>query len=410
VLEQLLTGAGRLLTEQLTELDDTGNIRSRKGPGSPDESWRYAPDGGLIAIERGEVAWVWADDLITGTDGELLLLDDAGRIVEARLSDGEPVWGVGRRLLSAFWDEAGRLSEVSGEGGVVFPQYDPIGRLTGVRGLDGAQWGLAYDARGRLSEITSPDGTTRNLSWPPEAFDRWWEGIVDTPISDGQPILSVPGAVLTAQGGWLDLIGGDRWWAGEAPDGSPTQAPIIRTPMGLSADGRDGLIASDGGLRPFPGGPIILGGTAIEPVSGGRLDGLTTLPWATRSVRADPRATALDPEPWAPQARWGEPLAILTAFGELASVDAGDWLAVDPLASAVYWLPPSMEGGQPPLGPAAGWLPMAEDPITEALLRAILPGGTPPAPGIVLDAVLDEEREVHGIPPGIYLSWFSDRG
>ncbi|MFT5682647.1 MAG: YD repeat-containing protein [Myxococcota bacterium] len=408
VLEQLMTSAGRILSEQLTELDDVGRVRSRKGPGSPDEHWRYSLNGTLTTIERGETAWVWGDDQITGDRGELMLLDGQGRLVEARLTEAQPAWGVGRGLLSVFWDEVGQLSEVSGELGVVSLEYDPIGRLVGLRSLDGARWGLSYDARGRLSQIIAPDGVARTLTWAPEAFDGWWDGTIDTPLSDGTPILATPGAAMTASSAWIDFIGGDRWWAGETIDGTAEVLPIFRTPMGLSDEARDGLIDSSGGLRPLPGGPIVLGGAALDPVSGGRLDGLPSLPWTARPVHADPRAVSLDPEPWAPQNSWGEPLVILSLLGELAPVDVGAWMAVDPAPGAVYWLPPSLEGGQPPLGPDGSDLPLTEDPITEALIRALLPGGTLPEPSLVLEAILDEEREPLGIPPGVSLSWFSE--
>ena len=407
VVEQLMTSAGRLLSEQLTERDDAERIRLRKGPGSPSEHWRYAPDGTLIAIERGEAAWVWADDQITGTRGELMLLDGEGRLVEARLSETQPAWGVGRGLLSMFWDEAGRVSEISGEQGVVSTAYDPIGRLVELRSLNGARWSLAYDARGRLSEITAPDGTTRTLTWAPEAFDGWWSGDIQAPLSDGTPLLFTPGAVLTAQDAWLDLIGGDRWWAGQSEDDAASILSLLRTPMGLSDDAQDGLIEPGGGIRPLPGGPIILGGAALDPVSGGLLTGPTGLPWSPRTVQADPRAAALDPKPWAPQNGWGEPLTILSALGELAPIDTGAWMEGNPAPAAVYWLPPSLDGGRPPLGPDAEDLPLSADPITEALIRALIPGGTAPTPQLVLDAILDEEREVLGIPPGIDLSYFS---
>jgi YD repeat-containing protein len=289
---------------------------------------------------------------------------------------------------------------------VVSPEYDPIGRLVGLRSLEGTRWSMAYDARGRLSQITAPDGTIRSLTWAPEAFDGWWAGRIEAPLSDGTPLLYTPGAVLTGEDGWLDLIGGDRWWTG-GEDGVAGIQPLFRTPMGLSDDALDGLIEPGGGIRPLPGGPIILGGAALDPVSGGLLAGHAALPWSPRTVQGDPRAISLDPEPWAPQNGWGEPLTILSALGELAPVDPGEWMDGNPEPAAVYWLPPSLDGGSPPLGPDAGDLPLSADPITEALIRALLPGGTAPTPQLVLDAILDEEREVLGIPPGIELSYFS---
>ena len=171
----------------------------------------------------------------------------------------------------------------------------------------------------------------------------------------------------------------------------------------------DGLLGIDGGIQIFPGGPIIHGITAIDPVSGARLDGLEPLPWVPRAARQEPQSHALDPSRWAPQHQWGEPLAILTAMGELAPIDTGRWMSGDAAEPAVYWLPPSLEGGLPPLGPRSSDLPLSEDPITEALVRALLPGGTTPTPTLVLNSILAEERELLDIPPEIPLSWFTER-
>ena len=407
VLEQLFTSAGKMLLEQLTDFDAEARIRMRRGAGIPDEHWRYAPNGDLIAIERGEAVWVWGADRILGAEGELLLLDSEGRVVEARLAEGTPAWGVGRTLLSEFWDEAGRLSEVSGEGGVVFPEYDTLGRLTGIRTLDGEHWELVYDARGRLQHITAPDGSIRQLQWAPEAFGWWWQGQSEAPLSDGVPLLSLTDATVSAQAAWLDLLAGERWWVGSDDRGEAQHLAIPRTPMGLPNAAQDALISPDGGIQVFPGGPIIHGTTAIDPVSGARLDGLSALPWMPRTARQAPQNAALDPARWAPQNQWGEPLAILTALGELAPVSGGHWMSGNPSLPTIYWLPPALEGGAPPLGPLPTDLPLSEDPITEALLRALLPGGLAPTPGVVLEAIRAEEREELDIPPEIPLSWLS---
>ena len=208
--------------------------------------------------------------------------------------------------------------------------------------------------------------------------------------------------MLSAKAAWLDLLGGDRWWI---RDGE--HSLLARTPMGLPESEHDGLLSTDGGIQIFPGGPIIHGITAIDPVSGGRLDGLNQLPWGPRTARQRPQGDALDPSRWAPRNHWGDPLGILTAMGELAPVDGEGWMTGPEPAPSVYWLPPSLEGGLPPIGPRSTDLPLSEDPITEALVRSLLPGGLAPTPTLVLDTILAEERESLDIPPEIPLSWFT---
>ena len=76
-------------------------------------------------------------------------------------------------------------------------------------------------------------------------------------------------------------------------------------------------------------------------------------------------------------------------MGVIAPIDDTDWSTPPPgEAPPVGWLPHHVQDAPPPLGPSTDALPLAEDPITMALIWSALPGGSPPSPNLVSDAVL----------------------
>jgi hypothetical protein len=178
---------------------------------------------------------------------------------------------------------------------------------------------------------------------------------------------------------------------------------IRATPAGFPVSPAGGLAGAFGAIQAFPGGPRLAGdrarGTgavAWDPVTGERLDRWRPGPWASHAG-----VSPLDPEPWQPESPWHRPLDLLLALGALAPVDEGEWTAPRPRPSALAWLPASLDGEPPPLGPAPDALPLAEDPVTQAFLDAILPGGSPPDADLVARTVLAGAVPLPRLPPGL---------
>ena len=185
---------------------------------------------------------------------------------------------------------------------------------------------------------------------------------------------------------------------------------VEHTPMGFPDSGAAGLVGADGWLQPFAGGPLLREARAVDPVSGRSLDGLSIWPWGILPIRGTQNLVDLrDPDVWAPEGPWADPLSLLVALGALRRVDDDQWWHPSHEPHAVTWLPSAADRVSPPLGPAAGGLPMAEDLLARCAVGAALPGADPLAPLDPLVAILAEEVGLDGLPPGVFapgLEWF----
>jgi len=140
------------------------------------------------------------------------------------------------------------------------------------------------------------------------------------------------------------------------------------------------------------------GQVAIDPLSGQRLDARGRWPWGEVSDQ-----DRLDPELWAPDTSWHAPLAILVALGALPPLDDGAWTPVALPEPALPWLPASLDGEPPPLGPTLDALPLEDDRLTRALIVALLRGGSGLDDALVLRVELDEAFSAPRLPPGLRL-------
>ena len=377
---------------------------------------RLDPDGREVGEGTAESpAWLFGVGRIDGPGGAMVQFDAQGRLAEARPVMGPAAWGVGTTSLQvASAPDDGRVGRLRGDDGEVALSWDPVGRLAAVSTPAGVTR-LVRDARGRVAGWQSPAEGPVPLAWIP-----------DEATPEGRLLLSGGASART----WLPgPLGPAGYRSGElvvgiasgldrdpiAAQSGRDPAELVRhTPMGFPDTGAAGLVGADGWIQPFAGGPLLRGAVAVDPVGGRRLDGLSIWPWAPLPVRGTRNTADLrDPGPWAPEARWADPLALLSALGAMPAVDDGDWWTPAEVPVALSWLPAAADRVHPPLGPGAGALPLAEDRLTRCALAAVLPGGAPLDPLDPLAAIVGEEIDLDGLPPGVVvpgLEWLGAVG
>lgn len=404
--------------------------------------WDLAGRPVLLRGSAGELAryaWEAGAALATYLDPAGVEMEAAGVCAGQWVPDGPDAWrwageGCGLPEESLPWSlRSERVAVVRGPTGVaeravgaegsVRLTWDGLGRLTGMVPEGGGQgWTFSYDAAGRLVGVGLPGGATAPLVWG--AAEGCWPGdqgrslLLSTGADLGRVWMSGPrGLVETASADWsatvLPSAEGTPAWVlltGDPP------APVYTSSSGYPSADAAGIAGARGALQPFPGGPLFYGrrdgvlsgpgSIAVDPLSGRALDGADRWPWASAAA-----GSRLDPTPWLPESSWGRPVEILAALGVLPPLDDDAWVALPAPAPALSWLPAALDGVDPPFGLSPLSLPLDEDPITEALVLAVLPGAAPPDPDLVLRAVLSAEVERIHLPPGLLppsFAWLSD--
>jgi YD repeat-containing protein len=377
---------------------------------------RRDADGRLVGEGTAEApTWRFSGSAIEGPAGATVRFDPAGRIASARPVPGPPAWGVATtRLEVAATPGTERIARMLGDGGEVALSWDPVGRLAAVSTPAGLLR-VVRDARGRVAGWQSPAEGAVPLAWLPDDAEPEGRLLVSGGAS---PRTWLPGPLGPAGFATAELVVGIAVGAGGDPlavqSGRDPSAPVRHTPMGFPDSGAAGLVGADGWLQPFAGGPLLRGARAVDPVSGRAVDGLSTWPWAPLPVRGTRNPADLrDPDAWAPEGPWADPLALLGALGVLPPVDGGRWWTPAEEPPAVSWLPAATDRPAPPLGPGPGALPLQEDLLARCAVSAALPGGQPLHPLDPLAAIISDEIALDGLPPGIVvpgLEWLGPRG
>lgn len=396
--------------------DEAGRLTLLRGPDGAMARWQW---DGTLAVES------WAD-----VDGRALS-DADPRCDGAWQPDGldawrwegeggcaSPLrpWGLPGDRLALSRAEDGAVARVVGPEGSLSLKRDSLGRLVALIPDNGASgWRFGYDARGRLATVGTPSGETVPLYWSPDG--RIWPSAQEDPA-----VLLATGADAARAwlAGPLGLLGAAEqgWTATLLPDtsGSPAWVTLsghpprsVRTALdGLPDGDAAGIAGARGAVQAFAGGPLFAavgdrgwsgaGVVAIDPLSGQRLDARGRWPWGD-AVDED----RLDPDLWAPDTPWHAPLKVLVALGALPELDSGRWTPIDAIEPALPWLPASLDGEAPPLGPPPDALPLDEDPLTRALIVELLRGGAGVDGDLVLRVILDDAFRAPHLPPGVRL-------
>jgi hypothetical protein len=287
-------------------------------------------------------------------------------------------------------DAEGALRQIAGSRGTVTLAHDALGRLTGWTASGGragpAATTIVRDALGRLVSV-GPTGGARRES-------LGWEGLL---ALAGSPRASVSDIGQGRPGGGV-LVDARRSPLLVAPLGRVTVAP-----SGLPLTAATGEVGAAGRFQPVAGGPLIGLLDAIDPVSGQS----TSAPWpmpgvargwevtASESPWPEPDAHASpvwDPEPFAAEAPWGDPLALLVAVGELP--DGGPRADAAP---GLPWMPLSMAPAVPAPIPDPEALDVRLDPIEAWVLsRARSPVRPAEASDLATSVLCDYGAQVGG--------------
>ncbi|NOY24311.1 MAG: RHS repeat protein, partial [Oligoflexia bacterium] len=306
-----------------------------------------------------------------------------------------------------------------GELGAVRLIHDGLGRLTALVPERGEPLSLRYDARGRLAGLSQAGRVLHRFTWGP-AVDDGPAALLASGVDGASSWMPGPAgpAGVAGSSGLVDVVlglGAAPWWL--IPQGSDAVMPTddirgyTQVELGEGADAD--LVGPGARLIPLPGGPLLAlspaeggavpAGTALDPLSGQRTDGLQPLPWQIVPFYQDGSPAELDPAPWEPNPTWQQPLRLLVAMGELADPMPGPWTLLPALPIATPVLPASLDQIEPPLGPPLDALPIAEDPLTTAWLLACLPGAAPPDADLAARTILSTVLSLPWLPPGVDL-------
>lgn len=351
---------------------------------------RRDPLGALTALEASGRAWARAADSITGPEGALVRFGPSGRPKEGRAPEGLLTWTIASSEIAWLLDEEGGIREVAGSGGTVKLLHDGLGRLLGWSGGP-RPTRLSWDALGRLAAV---DGDATD-GW--EGLFAWGE----------QARLPVAGAAVARPGGGV-ILGPRGLLAGTFHAGGLDLAP-----SGLVLGPAAGETGCGGRMVPVPGGPLIGGADALDPLSGQPTAARWALPWRAApwecgpalSPWADPDGAAAawwDDAPWAPESPWQDPLALLAGAGLLPASRAGAE------APGLGWLPASM-APIPPAGlPDGAEWPREAEPEVAWVLRHLLearPARPEELVGVLFGPELAELKTIPGVeprlPPGL---------
>ena len=406
VAEVVVDSGGSMIDARTVRWDLDGRLGSVTNQAGQGWVWRRDAAGRVLGVDvnDGGGSWSFTDKSVTGPAGEFMLVDGEGRISEVQLPETVGIWGQKTARVGIHRTEHGPIQDLTGDEGQTSVQHDTLGRLKSVRLPDGRAWTLRYDVRGRPGTVVDPAGGEHELVWQPA---------VERPT--GLDLLAVVGPKGTVRmvrgpGGSGIVIGKESVELVMTAEREPAWRFVGRgapeslsaSPQGLGSGAYPRWIGPGGLIPFFPGGPLLSGIRAIEPVSGGRTDGARRWKWAVAKVRADGTEDRWDPGVWDPESPWARPLQLLRAMGELAAVDEGSWWMPPAGPVGVSWLPRSLDGAAPPLGRAPQALPLSEmDPITSAWLAQVLTGEGEVDLDLPAREVLRAELKLPWLPPGL---------
>ena len=393
----------------------SGNHKLTRDADGRAVSWT-ASGGGLWQVERDAAGnllavtsdagpmWSFEPERVLDPEGRLQLYDAAGWLIEAQLPVGVRAWGVGGEMLSVLRDDSGRISGLGGTAGVSPVQFDDLGRLTSYKPPDGEAFSIRYDARGRPIAISGGETPAGDLVWSPDVDPAdGLGGLLATGVEAAVPwVFTEEGMAARRNGMEVEALiadgRGDPAWL---LDGAGGAVMLAHDYGGMPAQAGSGIVGASGRLQWFEGGPVQVGPLTVDPVSGQRVDGVSDWPWVSRDPRVVSTAHPSDPGPWAPESAWSQPLRILEALGEIQPIDEESWEQINEMPRAHFSVPESIDTADPPLGPNREALPLGEeDPLTEALIRSLLPGGSAIGPQGPAAALIGSEIALPWLPPG----------
>ncbi len=392
-LLELLDPAGRIRLSRELAYDGRGRpVRVTEDEVSEVRHWD--PLGELVVVDGAEEAWSWLPDRLEGPAGQVVILDADNRPLEAVPPVGPTAWGVAREHLAYVVGEGGAIEGLTGDRETLVElRHDALGHPVQVLQPDGTTWELTWDPFGRPVRLTGPEGGERHLGFGPLGLLGWTEEETATEVlTDGS------GAWALVDGDATVTVLADETGSPRLvlrPDEDPLPVRWGHTGM---PDLDPGIPLGWGGTWSlFPGGPLLDGAGAWDPVSGTRTAPAWRPPWWTRDrtpedwPRIDGTATpAWDPSVWAPRSPFSDPLELLVRLGELdVQIDPA---ALEPPVPPLPWLPSAAGTPAPPLSDRRA----AGDPQVELLIEAVRPPVEPLTSADVLAAVLAPEWE--GLP------------
>jgi len=404
--DMLVDPNGNMVGQQQLSLDEDGRPATRVDASG--HVWRYQRDaiGRLLALDTADGrAWIWGEDTVNDPEGRVQLQDGTGWMIEAQLAGGLKSWGIATDMISMHREDGGRLVAIGGDEGLTTLKADALGRLVEIDPPSSSPWQLRYDVRGRPVGVTRPDGTQDKWQWAPDADPvQGASGVLVTGENFERPWaftehgMAARLVAMEQEGIVADALGTPSW----VLDGVGGATSLAYEPAGLPAEAGGGIVGLGGQLQWFPGGPIQMGSWSFDPVSGERVDGVKDWPWVVADPGEWTDMSPHDPSPWASTRLWTEPIRMLEALGVVQSIMPSVWrrLGEDPRAHEA--LAVGLDGSKPPLGPHREALPLvSEDPVTDAMITALISGGEPPS-GLTIAAVLiEQEIELPWLPPGL---------
>ncbi len=404
VEDVLVDPSGELKTERVFSKNGDGAVVEW---GTADALWHVESglSGDVRAIRGGAgQAWIYEPGQMLAPDGRLQLFDAAGWLIEAQVSSAVAGWGVASSLLSMRRDAQGKLDTVAGDSGTYPLTFDGLGRLVSYGGPDALVRGVRYDARGRPAALSAGEQQSERLVWSPDADpSEGLAGLLATGVEGSRPWVFVEGGMASRLNGMEveSLVGDGRGDPSWLLDGAGGAARLVHGPSGMPGQFGTGVAGAGGRLQWFEGGPIQVGTCVVDPLSGQRVDGVESWPWVGSGPRVRPRPYPSDPGPWRPVSSWGDPLRVLELMGVIAPIMADGWSLIDVQPSAHFSIPPSLDTANPPLGPDREALPLGpEDPLTQLLIAAVLPGGEAISPLGPAAALVGAEITLPWLPPG----------
>ena len=353
---------------------------------------RRDPLGNVVSVEsEGELVWSRSLDGAFDSKGGMVVYDLDGKVQAAQPPQGYPLWGDDVGYFAYFRDKQGRINKFLTEKGVGLFRYDDLDRLTSVCLYQALCWKFSYDPRGMLKSYSPPSGLREVLVWRPDAFTPTFSSGSD--LSEHN-VLLMSGATRWVQGplGLMSAMRGDkrhiyvhdlrkriRW--NRTADDTPS---FVLQGIGASNIGlSDEVFGDSKRLNLFPGGPVFSGDLAFDPLSMQRLDGQQAFPWGTEQENF----RFVDPEIFASQSLWMNPLVLLQQLGELPDFS---WVPVEPVGKPVSWLPDSIER-MPQYGPSIYDLPIEDDGLVLLYLSLILRGDPDPLPSTIVSGIINAE-------------------
>jgi len=378
--------SGDTLDEVLVERDALGRLATRRDADG-ERRYRYGPLDELVSIEEGQGAWSVLPGLREGPGGSLVVsLDPLGRPSTASTHLATPAWGVAREHLRYVSDEQGRLLRVEGDDGIATLEHDALGHLRRITLSDresgqtgtSASWRLRYDPFGRPYRIDGPGGNTHLF---------FSDGQILGLQQDGRSAVLLEGPlgmrVLAGEAGWTALPA-DQGGAPVMEIDSEGGVRHLRTaPGGLPLSPASAPFGAQGRFVLYPGGPLLGPEDVLEPLSGlPTVPDSALTPWSGTGWPS-PDASVVwpsvdgaasvdwDPDHWSSEGPWDQPLSLLVTLGLLPAPTGTSWWSPAPAVAPLPWMPASLSGEAPPLGPRPGAWPLQADPVVSAILAAI---------------------------------------